>query len=278
MLSKKQIENLVGSVKKNKKYGFISKELIREEILRYFRINPKSVRFLDHEKSDKFKGIVKSIRAKLHLVYGSFQTKSKDKRKAFLKEIKGKDDYKTHDKILSGSVSSSERLKDYKKLYKDIFKITGNPKKILDLGCGLNPVSYPYMGLDELSYSAYDIDREDCDFLNKYFILMKQYSKLKGKVYVGNLKNSFRKLPKADVCFMFKFLDPLEEKGHKLSEEIIKSLDCKYIIVSFSTKTISGRRMRYPYRGWIEKMLNRINLEFDRFNLENEVFYIIHKS
>ncbi len=91
-------------------------------------------------------------------------------------------------------------------------------------------------------------------------------------------KTSFRKLPKADVCFMFKFLDPLEEKGHKLSEEIIKSLDCKYIVVSFSTKTISGRNMRYPYRGWIEKMLNRINIKFDRFNLENEVFYIIHKS
>lgn len=274
---KKLIENLLGYVKKNKKYRFISDDLIKEEIVKYFKINPKSIKFLDKTKSEKFKGIVKAIRSRLHLIYGSFQTGSRNKREICLNEIKGKGDYKAHNKILSTSVSSKERLKGYNKLYREIFKITGKPKKILDLGCGLNPVSYPYMGLDELRYYAYDIDKEDCNFLNQYFSLMKKYSRLKGKAYVVNLKNSFKKLPKADVCFMFKVLDPLEEKGHKLSEKIIKSLDCKYIIVSFSTKTVSGRKMKHPYRGWIERMLNRINLKFEKIKLENEVFYIIHK-
>ena len=81
-----------------------------------------------------------------------------------------------------------------------------------------------------------------------------------------------------DVCFMFKFLDPIEDKGHKLSEEIIKLIKARYIVISFSTKTVSGKKMNHPYRGWIEKMLERIKKDFEKISLENEVFYIICSS
>ena len=135
------------------------------------------------------------------------------------------------------------------------------------------------MGLNGINYYAYDIDKEDCDFLNKYFILMKNYTKLKGKSFVMNLKkiSEIKKLPRADVCFMFKFLDVIEQKGHKLAEEIIKTLNCKYMVISFSTKTVSGKNMKHPYRGWIEKMLERINLNFEKISIDNEVFYVVKK-
>jgi len=58
-------------------------------------------------------------------------------------------------------------------IYKNIFKITGIPKSIVDLGSGLNPFSCPYMSMDNLSYYAYDIDKKDIGFLNIYFELMK---------------------------------------------------------------------------------------------------------
>ncbi len=266
-MDKKQINNLMGHVRKSRKYSSISKDFVEDEIKKYFQINPKALKFIDKEKSKKFKEIVKAIRSKLHLAYGSFQGKDKNKREQYLKN-------KEFDKILATSISSKERLEDYNKLYKDIFSITGKPESILDLGCGLNPVSYHYMNIDKLNYYAYDIDKDDINFLNKYFSLIK----VKGKAYVKDLsKISFvKKLPKADVCFMFKLLDPLEKgKGHKLSEEIISSLNCKYIIVSFSTKTVSGKRMNHPYRGWIERMLSRIGFKFKKFSLENEVFYVI---
>ena len=120
MISQKQINDLIDYVKKNKKYKAISKDLIKKEIKKYFQVNPKSVRFLDNVKSKKYKEIIKAIRGKLHLVYGSFQ-KDKSERGSYLKQIYGINDYKGHDKILSTSVSSKERLKDYDKLYKKIF-------------------------------------------------------------------------------------------------------------------------------------------------------------
>ncbi len=268
-LTQKQTKNLLFHIRKNKKYQSISEDIINQEIRRYFKTNPKHIKFLDKQKSKKFKKIVREIRAKLHLIYGSFQTKNKEKREVYLKN-------KEFDKILGTSISSKERLKDYKKLYSNIFKITGKPNVILDLGCGLNPVSYKYMNLKSLKYYAYDIDKDDINFLNKYFSLIKD--KLDGKAYVKDLSSIdvIKKLPKADICFMFKLLDPLEKgKGHKLSEEIITSLNCKYIVVSFSTKTVSGKPMKHPYRGWIERMLNRINLKFKKISLENEIFYIV---
>jgi len=266
--------DLLEYIKKSKKYSAISSEVIKKEIKKYFKINPKSKKYLDNVKSKKFKEIVKGVKARLHLIYGSFQ-KDRSKREEYLKQIYGINDYKHHDKILSTSVSSKERLKDYEKLYKKIFLIAGKPNKIIDLGCGLNPVSFPYMGVNKLSYYAYDINKEDCDFLNKYFKSMKQFSKLNGKAFVVDLRD-IKKLPRADVCFMFKFLDVIEEKGHKLSEEIIKKINCKYIVVSFPTKTVSGRKMKHAYRGWIERMLNRIKLKFEKILLDNEVFYIIY--
>jgi 16S rRNA (guanine(1405)-N(7))-methyltransferase len=273
------MDNLLGSIKKSKKYNSISEDLIKEEIKKYFKINPKDKKHLTKIKSKKYKEIVKAIKSKLHLIYGSFQ-KDKEKRDSFLKKIYGINDYKNHDEILSTSVSSKERLKEYQNIYKKIFKITGRPKKIIDLGCGLNPVSYPYMGLNGINYYAYDIDKEDCDFLNKYFRLMKEYTHLKAKAFVTNLRkiSEIKKIPRAEVCFMFKFLDVIEEKGHKLSEEIIKTLNCNYLVISFSTKTVSGKKMKYPHRGWIERMLERINLKYEKISLSNEVFYIISKK
>ena len=86
------------------------------------------------------------------------------------------------------------------------------------------------------------------------------------------------KIPKADVCFMFKLIDPLERgKGHKLSEEIIKNLKSKYIIASFASKTISHKPMKYPYRGWIERMLDRLQYKWEKINTASEVYYIIQK-
>jgi len=273
--------NLIREIRKNKKYASISEELIIQEIERYFRTNPKHLSLFDKPKSEKFNKIVKSVRGKLHLAYGSFQGEDKFKRKSYLKEIKGLDDYETHDKILSTSVSAKERLKDYSTIYNKIFDICDKPQVILDIGCGLNPVSYPYMGLEGLRYYAYDIDKEDIDFLNIYFEKMKKFSRLDGEAFLINLTSldEVKKLPRSDICFMFKMIDPLEKgKNHKLSEEIIRLIDSKYIIVSFSTKTISGKSMNYPYRGWIERMLNRVGLSFEKIQTGNEIFYIIKKQ
>lgn len=241
---------------KKKKYEGLSDEFIKKEIELFLRKNPKI------KKEDL---IIKGVRKRLHNVYGVFQL-DKKKRRRYLQE-------KDFINLLKSNISTRERLKYYKKLYKNIFSITGRPKSILDLGCGLNPVSFEFMDLGEIKYYAVDIDKDDLEFLDTYF----KIKRIDGKTDLLDVtEDNLSKLPKADVCFLFKALDTFErKKGHKFAEKLIKSLKCKFVVASFPTRTVGGKKMNYPRRGWIERMLERLNFEFETLIFENEIFYVI---
>jgi len=270
------IPQILQKVKAHKKYKSISDEVVIEEIKKYLKLNP-NITSIDRQ-------LIKDIRKELHLSYASFQTKKKSQRQKYLAQMRENLDNKLTEKLLLITLSTKERLHDYKKLYKQIFKITSTPKTIIDLGCGLNPVSYPYMNLTnkKLKYYAYDIDTDDMDFLNDYFTIMKKHG-LDGKASILNLKNKSKvsKLPKADIIFLFKVIDILDksENNHKPSEALIKTIipKTKFIVASFATRTITRRKMNYPNRKWFELMLKRNNLQFTTIKTDNEIYYIVSR-
>src|SRR6188508_2838709 len=56
--------------------------------------------------------------------------------------------------------STRERIANLDRFYAAIWDGTGVPGSILDLGCGLAPLSLPWMGLDRgARYVAVDVDR-----------------------------------------------------------------------------------------------------------------------
>jgi 16S rRNA (guanine(1405)-N(7))-methyltransferase len=268
--SSNMINKILKKIKEHKKYSSISDEIVIDEIKNYLKSNP-NVTSID-------KQLIKDIRKELHLSYASFQTKKKSQRKNYLIQLRENLDDELTKKLLLITLSTKERLKDYKKLYKEIFKITQPPKIIIDLACGLNPVSYPFMNLDKLKYYAYDIDDEDMNFLNDYFEIMKNHG-LKGKAEILNLKNkeSISKIPQGDIIFLFKILDILDKKDHKTSEELIMKLikKTRFIVASFATRTLTRKKMNFPKRKWFELMLERNNLKFKIIEKENEIYYII---
>ncbi len=271
------IKKLVQEIKKSKKYKDISEEVIENKIKNY---SEKNIGFDE-------KAIVKGVKALLHDIHSSFQVstrKVKERDELFKqleKEPKSIDIIK---KILATNKSTHERLSVYSELYARIFEITGKPRNIMDLGCGLNPVSLPFMAIYPENYYCYDINESDTRFLNNFFKISKAFGVAKN-LDLSNIEN-IKKLPSdIDICFMFKLIDTLEKEkgreGHKYSEEIIKILaeKCKFIVISFATRTISGREMNYPQRGWIERMLERIGMKFEKiyFNEAGEVFYVVRR-
>jgi len=85
-------------------------------------------------------------------------------------------------------------------------------------------------------------------------------------------------VPMQDVCLLFKVLDSLEPaKGHKFAEQLITKVPAHYVVASFPTRTITGKPMRHPYRGWMDRMLKRIGYEFQVFVEGDEVFYVVKK-
>lgn len=271
------INDLLAAVKANKKYNAISDEIVLNEINNYISKNKLKI----ISKQD-----VKNIRNSLHKSYASFQTKHKNKTSNYLDELedkikKNKNITDVTDKLLSISISTKERISNYRHIYNEIFKITSIPKSIIDLGSGFNPFSYPLMNLKELNYYAYDINNEDINFLNKYLKIMKQRG-LNGRAQILNIRDleKISKLPSSDVIFMFKLIDIIDTQNHKPSEHLIKFLfdsnKTKFIVASFATKTLTRKPMNFPGRKWFEIMLKRIGLKFQAIKTDNEIFYVIY--
>ena len=162
--------------------------------------------------------------------------------------------------------SVKERREFNRELYEKLFKKTGKPKKILDLGSGLSPIYFPYK---DVYYIAVDIEEASLRKVKKYF----KKNKIKGEAVLINLKKEIPNI-KADIAFLFKILDQLTRKR---TEEILLNLKTEYIIASFPTKTISGKRMNKPKRNWFEKMLKKLNYKYELLRYFNEIFYIIKK-
>jgi len=272
-----EMEGIIEKIKEKREFSELNDALVREKLDETLRQNPKFKEFLGRKRSEGYRKIIKLTRQKLHSAYGVFQ-KDKGRVMDLLDELKRTENeheiFSIHRMLLSSVLSTKERLPFYEELYTKIFAITGWPKSILDLGCGFNPMSFPFMRLEEVDYYAYDINEEDIRILNEYFGIMGD--DLNGKAKLFKFED-YTEFPKADICFLFKVLDILDKKGHKKSEELIKSLKCRWIVASFSTKTVSGKPMRHSYRGWMDRMLKRLGYEFKVLEFENEIFYVIKK-
>lgn len=206
------------------------------------------------------KVIVKDIRSSLRNYVGRFSSSAK-KRNSLLHSGNTLGILKTHS-------STKERIEYYETL-KDIISSL-NPKSILDLGCGINPIA---LAVPEIKYYASDLNENDLSTVRNFFKL----NNIKGKVFLYDLRKIDDSLPETDITLILKTLDIIELKGNALAEKIISLVPSKDIIASFSTVSLSGRRMNHPQREWFEKILKKKGYSYEIKEIPNEIFYVIKK-
>lgn len=252
-----KINSLIEKIKEKRELSGISDDIVKESLERFVRNNRININYLTPRYE---KIIIKEIRAELRKYSGRFNSKilhtSKVKKKDFIN-------------MLNMHSSTKERLDFYPTLNRIIESL--KVKSILDLGCGLNPIA---VATKDRTYYAADINEEYLSIIGEFFSI----NKIKGKVFLYDLRKINKDLLEADLCLILKLFDVLERRGHKLAEKIVKEVRCNYMIVSFSTKTLSGKPMNHPQRGWIERMLSRLGFKFETFKSKNEIFYLIYKS
>lgn len=257
------MDKLVQEIKQKKELRSINNAVVLEQLQKYLTQHPKLK--LDNPRSVDYKQVIKEVRAKLRRSYGLFREEKV--------EVK---DFKEVKSILLSYSSTKERMPFYSELYQRIFKITGTPKTILDLGCGINPLSIEYMKLKKFDYHAYDISEKEVKLINQFFT----EKKIDGKAQVLDVSkaNLVQKMPAADIAFLFKITDILDQgKGHKKTEEILTAVPARYVIVSFPTLTMSGKPMNAPRRKWMEWMCQRLGYQYQVLEFVNEIFYVVRK-
>jgi hypothetical protein len=141
---------------------------------------------------------------------------------------------------------------------------------ILDLACGLNPLA---LANQKRRYFASDIDKNILSLIKKFF----KKNKIKGKVFSHDIRDFSRPLPQTELCLILKTLDIIEKNPYPLTKKLLESLNCKYIIISFSTKTLSGKQMKKPKRIWLRRLLKKLGYKYKIFSSHNEIFYLIEK-
>jgi 16S rRNA (guanine(1405)-N(7))-methyltransferase len=257
------IYEIVAEVLTSRKYKNICKDTVLE-------IAKKEQ--LKH-KNEKL--VVKAIKNKLHQVYGAFLSeRDYTKLHKNLKRLESGEDLKEIClEILSLHISTKERISFYQELYNEIFGTTEVPESIIDIACGFNPFSIPWIN-KIVNYLAYDIDSAIVDTINRFFQIIRYPGlAITQDVICNPVKDN------ADVAFVFKFLPIIEQVKRGHTQEFLKNLNVNFIVISFPLKSISMKEkgMLYHYKERFKPILAEHFIFVKEIVMRNEMFYILRK-
>jgi len=272
-------EDLVHDILAKKELAGIEHSFVEAVLEKELRKNQRLAKRIGSisKRSSEYKDLIKAVRAVLRRNVSLYEGDGSRHREVLIAELRQSSNEEQRQEIithlLSTHASTRERLPFYKIVYEKIFAITGKPETVLDIGCGLNPISYPD---NDATIIGVDIDRNLCSVVGQYFDI----AGIEGECRVVDVKGlqQIKTLPKADVAFVFKLLEIIEKgEGHKLSENLLKALPARWLVVSFPTMTSSQKPMRRPGRAWMELMLRRLGWKYETFTIPSEIFYVIKK-
>jgi 16S rRNA (guanine(1405)-N(7))-methyltransferase len=264
-----ELEQVVAAVTSSKKYRTVCADTVR-------RIAEREVANQGNEKA-----AIKATKRRLHQVYGAFEqaidydalyrrmevayrSGSEDRIRAACRQI------------LDLHSSTRERLPILERFYPAIFEATGRPDSILDLGCGLNPVSLPWMGLNAASrYIALDIDRERIRFLRRFLCLA-------GLDPLTRCQDILVQPPgyAADVALLLKMSPTLECQEPGATGRLVEQLKTPAVVVSFAVTSLGGRdkRMRENYERQFLDLAQGRGWQVESLPFERELVFVVAKS
>lgn len=179
--------------------------------------------------------------------------------------------------ILQAHSSTKERLRFLSDFYNQIFRTTGIPLTILDLGCGLNPLTLPWMALSKgAKYTAVDVDKAQMSFILRVSKILNWNINLR---CVVESALSYKAGP-VDMVFLFKVIPVFEKLDKDFALiDFLRRFTCKNFVITFPTGTLSGGKvgMKNFYNAKMRDFLRETQLEYSTINFPNELVYIIRK-
>ncbi|MDO4867992.1 MAG: Rmt family 16S rRNA (guanine(1405)-N(7))-methyltransferase [Clostridia bacterium] len=244
---------------------------------KYRDICPDTVRRVWAECEKKYKkpkDVDKAAREALHGITGAFMTPEESSQLGYDMQQWwcSKTDFSL-ERMLQRHASTRERLPlaSMDALYDRIFGITGIPRSVLDLACGINPL---YLGARGIETLGVDISGQSVAAVNRF-----------GEVYGMPVSAACADLlcPGAvpsrrfDMALLFKLLPLLERQRPGAAPEVLQAVNAEWLVVSFPTRTLGGRNvgMAAHYADWMADHLPGGRAVADRFETENELYFIL---
>lgn len=182
--------------------------------------------------------------------------------------------------ILRAHHSTHERLPFLDAFYSTLFAGLGPMHRLLDLGCGLNPLTLPWMNLPaDTAYHACDVDRVQMDFLAWWLA----HSGRSGRAFVWNLLDG---APQDgtdepfDVALLLKIVPCLAQSDKQIGARLLDTVAARVLIVSFPAQSLGGRRkgMVATYAAQMEALRAGRPWTVERFEFPSELVFRIRRD
>lgn len=134
--------------------------------------------------------------------------------------------------LLRRHEASKERIPFIRRYYEEIFSLLPPIGSILDLGCGLNPVSVTFMPVSrQVHYTAVDLPLDIVDFINHFFPSVR----ISGIAMQANLLDGIPAV-EADLTLVQKTLPFLETVEKGAARRLFDAIRSPNAVVSFKTE------------------------------------------
>ena len=266
-----RLQALVTAVLSSAKYRQVSPTFVRAIGARELAIRPN------------LKAAVKATKNALHQAGGAFQDAPIDYARALtlLREAAtgGSASLTFRDTcraIMAAHTSTRERLPILDGFYAQTLAGLTAAGRVLDIACGLNPLTRPWMPFSEATeYVAYDIYADQIDFLNDFFALAGYRGRAEVRDVIGTPPDE-----PADLALILKTLPCLEAVDRQAPARLIDAVRAPRLLVSFPAQTLGGRRkgMAAHYETRFRQLLDERGWAAERFEFETELAFLVRKE
>jgi 16S rRNA (guanine(1405)-N(7))-methyltransferase len=170
--------------------------------------------------------------------------------------------------------STAERIPHLPSFYRSVWEITGTPTTLLDLGCGLGPLSLPWMGLGaEAGLVAVDVDGGALATVEAFLDLVGQpHRTLERDLCSASVDEP------ADVALLLKLVTTLDRQDPQAAARLVGTLRTAHAVVSFTRRSLGGRSrgMERTYRERLERLARDVNArEAREASVANELVFVL---
>lgn len=264
-----QLTQLVETILASQKYHHISVDYI------------KRIGAAELEKGRKPKELIKFTKKKLHQVAGAYLGDKPD-YPAWLEALEAachSDNPQVLKKacreIMRQHASTRERLPILDEFYAKILDEVEPIHTVLDIACGFNPLSIPWMPLQEkFRYYACDIYADLTGFIN-HFLKLYQAG---GKAWVCDVIHQPPQ-QRVDLALLLKAIPCLEQIDKSAGERLLDAVDARHLIVSFPIHSLGGKQkgMTKNYEAKFYALVKGKSWQVKRFEFETELAFLITK-
>jgi 16S rRNA (guanine(1405)-N(7))-methyltransferase len=250
----------------------------------YRDIHPDVIRRIaenEARKGYKSRELVKSIRSKLHQVGGAYLPEMFNPQR-FSAELTPLPHELTSPEIQSfcrkkmeNHASTKERLPFVEHFFHDTLGDLPPIRSVIDLACGLTPLSIPWMPLAaDAHYTALDMYTSLANALAVFF----EHTGMHGDALCSDVITQPLQNP-VDVALLLKTLPCLEQQQKGAGQAILDRIQARHILVSYPLRSLGGNRkgMGATYEADFNALAVGKDWQVKRFEFPNELAFRIDR-